>query len=116
MIRSNADQVRLRRMLAATTEVNEIVQRTPLDAMMVDRVACLAVERLLQKLADNAHGVGHNTRETCRGVPWDKLDSLRDTVSTAQDRIDTRVLYAIVTREGPRLQDSLRVVLPGDDE
>lgn len=116
MIHSKADHVRLRRMLAATSEVSELVQRQPLDVLTGDRVASLAVERLLQYLADLAHGVGHIMRDKHRGVPWDRLEQLRETVATSHERIDVRVLYAIVLRDGPPLLEALRAVVPSDND
>lgn len=116
MSHSNTDPVRLRRMLAATSEASELVQRAPLDVLAADRTACLALERLLQVLADQAHGVGHIARDRHRAVPWDRLDQLRETVDTSHERIDPRVLYAVVVREGPPLLEALRAVVPSDDE
>jgi uncharacterized protein with HEPN domain len=74
----------------------------------------LALERLLQRIADAAHRVSRHGREAHTEVPWDRLDLLGETVSTEHGEIDARVLFAIVTREGSMLIDALERALPSD--
>jgi len=79
-----------------------------------DRTRGLALERLLQRIADAAHRVSRHSREAHTEVPWDRLDLLGEAVSTEHGEIDARVLFAVVTREGSMLIDALERALPSD--
>jgi uncharacterized protein with HEPN domain len=114
MKRDEKDLAAMVAALKATFEARQLVGGFSAEVFAADRVKGLALERLLQRIADAAQRVSRHAREAHTEVPWDRLDLLRETVSTAHDQIDPRVLFAIVTREGSMLIDAIERALPSD--
>ncbi len=106
----------LTQMLADATEVRALVCSRPIDALADDRVTCLAVERLLQRIADTAGRIDATARDSLPGVPWQRLEQLRRTVATDHRAVDPRLLYAIGSRDAPELIKALQTALPSDDD
>lgn len=102
----------LRAMRAATLEVRELVEGTHAEDFEGDRARALAMERLLQRVADAGHRVSPQGRAEHPGLPWAKLDDLCRTISTEHERIDPRVMWGIVVREAPQLLEALHGALP----
>jgi uncharacterized protein with HEPN domain len=111
-----ADLLRLERMLGAATEALALVEARSLEALVADRIGSLALERLLQYVADAAHGVSAHTRAHYADVPWARLARLRGTIDTEAAPADARILYSIVKHDAGLLIAALRNVLPGDED
>ena len=114
MKRDEKDEAAMVAILKATFEARQLIGGFSADVFAADRVRGLALERLLQRIADSAHRVTKHGREMHTEVPWSRLDLLRATVSTEHEEIDARVLFAIVTREAPLLIDAIERALPSD--
>jgi uncharacterized protein with HEPN domain len=114
MKRDEKDVAAMVAMLKATFEARQLIGGFSAEVFAADRSRGLALERLLQRIADGAHRVSKHGRDAHTEVPWDRLDLLRETVSTDHEQIDARVLFAIVTREGSMLIDALERALPSD--
>lgn len=102
----------LRAMRAAVLEVRELCGTCKAEDLEGDRVKALAIERLLQRVADAAQRVPSQGRSEHPGVPWTRLDELGRTIATSREHVDHRALWGIVTREAPVLLEALHGALP----
>lgn len=102
----------LRAMRAATLEAQELARSAKPEDFEGDRVRALALERLLQRVADAGKRVSPAGRAEHPGLPWARLDELCKTISSEHERIDPRAMWAIVTREAPMLLEALHGALP----
>jgi uncharacterized protein with HEPN domain len=102
----------LRDMRAAALEARELCAGCKAEDLEGDRVKALALERLLQRVADAAGRVPAQGRKEHPGMPWAKLDELGRTVATTHAHLDPRALWGIVTREAPLLLEALHGALP----
>jgi uncharacterized protein with HEPN domain len=110
------DLLHLQGMLAAAIQARDLVSECTADALAADPVTRLAVERLLQRVADAAQRVSSRTRRSNQELPWVRLDRLSETISTNHDSPDGRVVYAIVAHDAPGLIEALLRALPGDED
>lgn len=102
----------LRAMRAAALEAQALCGACKAEDLESDRVKGLAIERLLQRVADAAHRIGSQGRAEHPGMPWAKLDELGRTIATTNEHPDHRALWGIVVREAPLLLEALHGALP----
>lgn len=116
MLPAPKDLDHLKQMLADATEARNLVCSRPIDALAGDRITCLAVERLLQRIGETAQAISPATRHATADIPWQRLAQLRQTLAVDPPDLDPRLLYAIGSRDAPDLIRALQTVLPSDED
>jgi uncharacterized protein with HEPN domain len=96
--------------LAAIDRIRRYVQddRTPFDT---DELLQSAVLHWIEIIGEAARGVGDKVRTAHPEVPWRVITDMRNRVSHGYFDIDLDVVWNTVTRDLPKLQESVTRIL-----
>jgi len=104
------DRERLADVLAAIDRIRRYVQedRTRFDT---DELLQSAVLHWIEIIGEAARGVGDKVRTAHPEVPWRVITDMRNRVSHGYFDIDLDVVWNTVTRDLPKLQESVTRIL-----
>jgi uncharacterized protein with HEPN domain len=103
---SRSDDERVADILEAAQQIGEVVQRGR-QAWDTDRIAQLAVERLLEIIGESAQAMSASARAAHPEVPWRDVIGLRVVLAHHYHRVDPAQVWAIASTEVPRLAKRL---------
>jgi uncharacterized protein with HEPN domain len=103
---SRSDDERVADILEAAQQIGEVVQRGR-QAWDTDRIAQLAVERLLEIIGESAQAMSAQARSSYPDVPWRDVIGLRVVLAHHYHRIDPAQVWTIASTEVPRLAKQL---------
>lgn len=103
---SRSDDERVADMLEAAQHIGEIVQRGR-ESWDTDRIAQLAVERLLEIIGESAQAMSGQARSAYPEVPWRDVIGLRVVLAHHYHRVDPAQVWTIASTEVPRLAKQL---------
>lgn len=103
---SRSDAERVADILDAARQIGEVVQRGR-RAWDADRIAQLAVERLLEIIGESAQAMSAQARAAYPDVPWRDVVGLRVVLAHHYHRIDPSQVWTIASTEVPRLAKRL---------
>ncbi len=103
---SRSDDERVADILEAAQQIGEVVQRGR-HAWDADRIAQLAVERLLEIIGESAQAMSAQARTAYPDVPWRDVIGLRVVLAHHYHRIDPSQVWTIASTEVPRLAEQL---------
>ena len=103
---SRSDDERIADILEAAEQIAGVVQRGR-AAWDSDRIAQLAVERLLEIIGESAQAMSNAVRSAHPGVPWSDVIGLRVVLAHHYHRVDPGQVWTIATTEVPRLAEQL---------
>jgi uncharacterized protein with HEPN domain len=103
---SRSDDERVADILEAAQQIGEVVQRGR-HAWDADRIAQLAVERLLEIIGESAQAMSAQARAAHPDVPWRDVIGLRVVLAHHYHRIDPSQVWTIASTEVPRLAKQL---------
>jgi uncharacterized protein with HEPN domain len=103
---TGADYKRLDDILAAATEIADIVSRGKNE---FDRDVALrrALERCLEILGEAAKVLGDETRVAIPGVPWTEVIRLRDRLSHHYHRVEPDQLWVTADVDVPQMATAI---------
>jgi uncharacterized protein with HEPN domain len=116
MRRETSDASRVADMLRYSEYVVAIVGSTPLDVYLADNVLRLAVERCLHVIGEAANHVSESFCVAHPEVPWGRIVGQRNFLSHDYSRIDHVRLWRLATEDVPQLIETLRRLLPPENE
>lgn len=99
---SRSDDERVADILEAAQQISEVVQRGR-QAWDADRIAQLAVERLLEIIGESAQAMSAQARSAYPDVPWRDVIGLRVVLAHHYHRVDPAQVWTIASTEVPRL-------------
>jgi len=108
------DATRLRHMLDASLEAIELAGDRDEHQMEKDRIASLAIVRLLEIVGEAASKVSADTRAGLPEVPWREIVVMRNRVIHAYMDVDMDIVAATIRDDLPPLADALRRALQED--
>ena len=112
-----SDSIRLRHMLDAALEAESFASGKEREALGADRLVMLAVIRCIEIIGEAARGVCDKVRTAHPEVPWRVITDMRNRVSHGYFDIDLDVVWNTVTRDLPKLQESvIRILAELDSE
>lgn len=94
-------------MLEFASELMSLVAGKSLQAVVADRVLCLAIEKLFINLGEAARRVGPTESARIPDVPWTKVVGLRNILAHGYEQIEHEVLYRAVIDDLPGLAAAL---------
>lgn len=103
---SRADDDRVADILDAARQIAEVVERGR-QAWDDDRIAQLAVERLLEIIGESARAMSSEARSAMPEVPWADVIGLRVVLAHHYHRVDPAQVWMIATADVPRLVEHL---------
>lgn len=106
MSRSDDDQIA--DIVEACAEIATIVRRGK-AAWDSDRIARLAVERLLEVVGESGRAMSEHARQTRPEVAWSDIIGLRTVLAHHYHRIDPEQVWIIASVEVERLLQQLRL-------
>jgi uncharacterized protein with HEPN domain len=112
---SRHDQgTRLRHMLDAAREAQQLSAGLSRQRLEEDRVLTLALIRLLEVVGEAANRIPPEARPTHPDIPWQAIIGLRHRLIHGYDQVDLDVLWQILSADLPRLARGLEQILPRD--
>jgi uncharacterized protein with HEPN domain len=104
---SRRDDERVADILDAASQIGEIVEAGQ-EAWEKNRIAQLAVERLLEIIGEAAGSLSETFRAQYAAVPWRDIIGLRIVLAHHYHRVDPSQVWAIAATEVPRLVRDIR--------
>jgi uncharacterized protein with HEPN domain len=104
---SRTDDERIADILEAASEISAVVARGR-NAWDEDRIAQLAVERLLEIVGESARAMTEEARRSHPSVPWSDIIGLRVVLAHRYHRVDPSQVWTIASVEMPKLFAALR--------
>jgi uncharacterized protein with HEPN domain len=92
--------------LDAANQIASVIERGR-EAWDNDRIAQLAVERLLEIIGESARAMSDEARSDHAGVPWGDVIGLRIVLAHHYHRVDPAQVWTIASVEVPRLAGQL---------
>lgn len=99
---SRSDEQRIADIAEAAAQIAEVVARGR-DAWDEDRIAQLAVERLLEIVGESARAMTDEARAAHPSVPWTDIVGLRTVLAHHYHRVDPAQVWTIAAIEMPKL-------------
>lgn len=103
---SRSDDERVAVIVEAAEQIGEVVRRGR-DAWDADRLAQLAVERLLEIVGESARAMSDDARARYTAVPWSDIIGLRIVLAHHYHRVDPAQVWTIASVEIPKLATEL---------
>lgn len=103
---SRSDDQRVADIIEAADQIAEVVKRGR-HAWETDRIAQLAVERLLEIIGESAQAMSEQARSEYPDVPWSDVIGLRVVLAHHYHRVDPAQVWTIASTEVPRLAEQL---------
>lgn len=103
---SRSDDQRVADIIEAAHQIAEVVERGR-PAWDSDRIAQLAVERLLEIIGESAQAMSEQARSEYPDVPWRDVIGLRVVLAHHYHRVDPAQVWTIASTEVPRLAEQL---------
>lgn len=97
------DLALLRDMRGACAEIIEFMQGVDFDALVADRMRCLAVERALEIIGEAAGRVSADFQRRCAQVPWRKIKGMRNILAHEYGHIEYSALFDTAKSDVPAL-------------
>jgi uncharacterized protein with HEPN domain len=95
-------------MLDALEQVDDLVARhTNLDALMADRIALRALERLIEILSEASRHLPQDFKDRHPSIEWRRVADVGNWLRHAYQSIDPRLLMNIVTHHLDHLRTAL---------
>ena len=110
------DAERLRHMLAAAREADQMVRTHSKRTFSDDRGLQLAVEKLVQNTGEAANNLTFELRLSNPQAPWAKIIGMRHRLVHAYHQVDHLVLWDTVLNHIPPLIRDLERMLEGAEE
>lgn len=104
---SRSDDQRVADILEAAQQIAEVVEQGR-SAWDRDRIAQLAVERLLEIIGESAQAMSEQARSEYPDVPWRDVIGLRVVLAHHYHRVDPAQVWTIASTEVPHLAEQLR--------
>ena len=105
------DEVRLRHMLDAATEIQQYVQSSTREDLSRDRKLVHSLVRLLEIIGEAAMQVSKELRDNVPEVPWPVLVGMRNRLIHAYFSINLDVVWSTSTEDIPLLIAELKKLL-----
>lgn len=105
------DADRVQHMLDATHKARQRVVGRSRSDLDTDETLTLALTRLLEILGEAAKNVSETTRMLAPGIPWRQIGSTRNRLIHGYFEVDLDIMWDILTRDLPSLQDKLEQLL-----
>lgn len=103
---SRSDDERIADILEAADQVATVVSRGK-DSWDADRIAQLAVERLLEIIGESANAMSESRRTAVPEVDWSDIIGLRIVLAHHYHRVDPEQVWVIASVDVPRLAVAL---------
>ena len=103
-------------MLQAAGEVEMMLKRHHLAAMLDDIVLLRAVERSVEIMGEAARRVSPDYQRAHPELPWRKMIGQRNILAHEYGQIDHALLYKTATEDVPALLSTLETLLPPLDD
>lgn len=103
---SRSDEERVADIVEAAEQIGVVVGRGRV-AWDVDRLAQLAVERLLEIVGESARAMSDDARARYASVPWSDIIGLRVVLAHHYHRVDPAQVWTIASVEIPKLATEL---------
>ena len=103
--------VRLRHMLDAAREAQQMAKGKSRADLDTDRPLNLSLVRLLEIVGEAAARVPEKERERYPGIPWPQIVGLRNRLIHGYDNVDFDILWQIVVQDLPPLIGELEKIL-----
>lgn len=108
------DRVSLVDMLVYAEEAIEILGDTSREAMKVNRMMQLALQRLVEIVGEAANRVSRGTREEHPTISWSQIIGMRNRLAHVYDRVDLDVLWDVIADDLPPLVEQLEAIVGRD--
>lgn len=108
------DRVGLVDMLVNAEEEIEILGDTSREAMKVNRMMQLALQRLVEIVGEAANRVSRGTREEHPTISWSHIIGMRNRLAHVYDRVDLDVLWDVIADDLPPLVEQLKAIVGRD--
>ena len=103
---SRSDDERVADIIEAANQIAAVVERGR-EAWDEDRIAQLAVERLLEIVGESARAMSDEARGRYPSVPWSDIIGLRVVLAHHYHRVDPAQVWTIAARDIPNLSTAL---------
>jgi len=110
MAGDDRDTALLLDMLRYAEEASLIVKGLTYERYVKDRLRALALERVLEVVAEAARHISQARKEAIAGVPWKQINGQRNALAHMYGEIDHFQLFRTASEDIPRLIVVLRKV------
>ena len=105
------DTVFLVDMLNHAREAVELLEDTSSNDLASDRIAQLALRKLVEVVGEAANRVSPETRQSHPGIPWTQIIGVRNRLVHGYDVVNLGVLRGIVQDDLPPLVEQLTSIV-----
>ena len=97
------DNITLQQMFDMATEVLEFCQGRQREDFDLDRLWCLAVERLVLNIGEASTRLASSTQENIPQIPWPEISAFRNRIVHGYDKVDYDRVWLILQNDIPSL-------------
>ncbi len=101
----------LRHMLDATRESIQIAADLSREDLNKNRIANLALTRLLEILGEAANRIPKEERDKLPSIPWEPIIGMRNRLIHGYDQVDLDILWEVINTDLPQLLIALEPVV-----
>ncbi|HEU5318411.1 MAG TPA: DUF86 domain-containing protein, partial [Chloroflexota bacterium] len=102
-------------MLLASRDARSFVADSDKQALEESKVLQYALVRALQIIGEAARGVTQATRDAHPEIPWSQIVGMRHRLVHDYTRVDTDIVWTVVTKELDSLIRDLERIVPPED-
>ncbi|HXW27179.1 MAG TPA: HepT-like ribonuclease domain-containing protein [Xanthobacteraceae bacterium] len=95
---------RLRHVLDAITDINEILKNKNFDEFASNRLLCAATERLLEIVSEASRHIPEDIKARETSIPWQRVADLGNRLRHAYHRVDPNIIWRIAKGDLASLQ------------
>jgi len=95
---------RLRHVLDAITDINQILENKTRDEFDGDRLLRLATERLLEIISEASRHIPEDIKAQQPAIPWQRVADFGNRLRHAYHRVDPDILWRIARNDLAQLQ------------
>lgn len=111
-----ADLIRLKHMLDASTEILEFTRDKNREDLVNDRKLNLSVVHLLEIIGEAASGISTEAQDNYPQIPWKVIIGMRNRLIHGYFDIDLEIVWKTVTQDIPPLIPELEKIIKSQEQ